>query len=145
MTYRAGEYSASEANRIAFLVQRGDAAEVIGRTFKTYLKSIEDVNNHAAQRSARGTFVDSLLEMACFLQQSSIGLAQEDATERGVDLPDVTDLTLKKVFAYIESLRAHPNDRHPTRTLIVSSATDKDLIDEAAALLLAQGIEVLVR
>ena len=145
MAYQAGEYSTREADRIAFLSKREDGEATIGRIFKTYLKSIEDVNNHAAQRNARGAFVDSLLEMASFLQHKSFVLVREDASERGVDIPDVADSTLKNVFAHIESLRVHPNDRRPKRTLIGSSATDKTLIDEATALLLDHDIEVFVR
>lgn len=132
MSYQPGQYSSQEAARIAFLKNRGDD-NTVKQIFVTYLKSIEDPDNHAAQRSARGAFINSLLEMSTFLGDVTKELIQ---SVKGESPEDVT--------GYLQSLRVHPNDRNPVHTLLVSSATDSDVLKEAEKILADNGIKMLV-
>jgi hypothetical protein len=100
MNYVPARHCRAEAQRIDFLMQRSaDTAKSSARQIMlTYLSAIENIHAYPSQRSARGAFVDSIQELASFLQEEAL-------TAIG-SLPAGTDL-----FAYLDTFRAHPADR----------------------------------
>jgi VCBS repeat-containing protein len=100
MTYTPGRHCLAEAQRIEFLNQRSaDTAKSSARQIMlTYLSAIENPHAYPSQRSVRGDFVDSIQELASFLQEEALTAIEA--------LPAGTDL-----FAYLDTFRVHPADR----------------------------------
>jgi hypothetical protein len=102
MVYLAGRYSSAEAQRIDVLKARSEqtAPDAARQIFTTYVRAIENPLSYASHRAQRGDFVDSLLELACFLGEG-VSVA---FTALGLNPGD-------DPLAFIESYRTHPQDR----------------------------------
>ena len=138
MTYPAGAYSAAEAARIAFLVQRDpDAAprEAV-QILSVYLTTIESNPRHFAyQRSARGEFAAAVQELAAFLG---------DDLARPV-LEKVAGKPVPSVPGYLTTLATLPADRQapPDRVqLQVRGTPAPELLAALQALAQAHGADL---